>query len=266
MGPDHERRRVPSRRQERRSRRVSWLAAVALAAGTLLLVAFFTHRTAPREPKVETDRGLKSASSRSPVPTQPESTVYTDAEISAAANQLFAAVNPSLPENQYFTQFARRKISWIADQRNAGQLSIILLKNIDNTGLQFEALMASGRPEGKPVIVIARPRLLEFLSDGRPKSAPFSRQERNDFALALVHEAVHLQNPNPGNPANLEDRLHEEQRAWREVDVNVVRQFRRLEQPMNARFVEADDALRACRDKVPCESLRAMLLPGERMR
>src|SRR5439155_11842608 len=98
---------------------------------------------------------------------------------------------------------------------------------------QFEALMGSGRPEGKAIIVIARPRFVEFLSDGRPKLAAFSKQQRNDFALALVHEGVHLQNASPGSPASLKDRLHEEQRAWREVDLNVVRQFRQLQQPMN---------------------------------
>jgi hypothetical protein len=68
--------------------------------------------------------------------------------------------------------------------------------------------MASGRPEGKPVIVIARPRFLDPLAEGTGTS--FNQQQRNDFALGLVHEVVHLQSANPGNPADLEDRLHEE--------------------------------------------------------
>ena len=97
-------------------------------------------------------------------------------------------------------------------------------------------------------------------------SAPFSRQQKNDFMLGLVHETVHLQRLNPGNPADLGDRLTEEVRTWREVDVNVVRQMRTLNQPMNARLIEADDAIRSCGIEERCQPLREMLLPSERWR
>lgn len=97
-------------------------------------------------------------------------------------------------------------------------------------------------------------------------SAPFTQRQRNDFAIGLVHEAVHLQNPKPGNPARLEERLQEELRTWREVDVNVVRQLRQLNQPMNRWLIEADDILRSCVDNAHCEPLTKILLPGERMR
>lgn len=149
----------------------------------------------------------------------------------------------------------------------AGRLSLILLKGLANTNLDVENLMAAGRvEEGKAVIVIARPRFVGFLVEGGRTSAPFTRQQRNDFALGLVHEAVHLQNPHPGNPASVEDRLNEELRAWREVNLNVVRQFRNLNQPMNPRMIEADEALRSCEDKRPCQPLRQILLPGESRR
>lgn len=197
----------------------------------------------------------------------PSNETYTDPEINAAVNQLFSSVNPSLPENQYFTEFAREKLSWIITEQKAGRLSLILLKNLANTNLDVENLMAAGRVEGnKAVIVIARPRFVGFLVEGGRTSAPFTQQQRNDFALGLVHEAVHLQNPDPGDPASLEGRLREELRAWREVNSNVVRQFRKLNQPVNPRLIEADDALRSCQDRLPCEPLREMLLPGERRR
>lgn len=113
------------------------------------------------------------------------------------------------------------------------------------------------------MIVIARPRFIGFLLEGGRTSAPFTPQERNDFALALVHEVIHLQNPNRGDPAKLEDRMVEELRAWRETDLNFARQLRRLNQPMNYRLMQADDALLACGDKLPCGSLRQILLPSE---
>src|SRR5712691_5938901 len=191
---------------------------------------------------------------------------YTEDVLTAAVNQLFLSVNPSLPENQYFTQFAKDKISWIITQQKLGKLRLILLKNVEQAGLVAEDLMASGIVEGNPMIVISQPSFLDFLLDGGRKSVPFTQQQKNDFAIGLVHEVVHLQNPNRGNPARIEDRLPEELRTWREVDLNVVRQFRKINQPMNRRLIEADDILRSCGDQARCEPLVKILLPGERMR
>ena len=75
-----------------------------------------------------------------------------------------------------------------------------------------------------------------------------------------------LQNPKPGNPATLEERRQEELRTWREVDVNVVRQLRQPNQPMNRRLIKGDDILRSCGDDAHCEPLTEILLPGERSR
>jgi len=85
--------------------------------------------------------------------------------------------------------------------------------------------MASGIVEGKPMIVMAGPRFLDFLVEGGRTSPPFTRRQRNDFALGLVHETVHLEKDNTANPTILQERLAEELRAWRKVDLNVVREI-----------------------------------------
>ena len=239
----------------------SGLAAVVLLVLGVMAVAFVRHRTAVQQPvgraDVESSVVVESLSD----------TRYTDGEVNAAVNQLFASVNPSLPENKHFTDFAKDKLSWIIAEQKAGRVSLILLKNVETTNLDVESLMAAARVEGnKAVIVIARPRFVGFLIEGGRASPPFTQQQRNEFALGLVHEAVHLQNPEPGNPANLEDRVSEELRAWREVNLNVVRQWRALNQPMHPRLIEADDALRSCVDRLPCQRLAEILLPGERRR
>lgn len=229
-----------------------------------MLIGLIALATVQQDSKPEQNSPLGPIDLASSLQVQaPTNGRYTDAEVNAAVNDLFAFVNPSLPENQYFAEFAREKLSWIITEQKAGRLSLILLKNLANTNLDVENLMAAGRVEGKGVIVIARPRFVAFLVEGGRSSPPFTQQQRNDFALGLVHDAVHLQNPNPGNPASLEERLDEELRAWREVNLNVVRQFRNLNQPLNPRVIEADDALRSCDDKLPCEPLRKILLPGE---
>lgn len=239
-----------------------WRAIAGIAIGLLAVIGWLARESIPRRVKDETVSPLNPAAS-SFKPQSPPGTAYTDADVSAAANRLFAAVNPLLPENSYFPPFAKAKISWVLEQRQAGKLSFILLKNVADAGLSFEAIMASAKPEGKPVIIIARPRFIEFLSDGGLGSLPFSRQQRNDFALSLVHEVIHLESPGLSSATTPHDHLVEEQRAWREVDVSVVRELRRLHEPMNVRFVNADDAIKSCHDTLPCEPLKALLLPTE---
>jgi len=236
---------------------------VGSAAVMLVLIGLFAWTIVRQQSKPA--EGLADRPSLPPTESQSKEN-YTDVDLSAAVNQLFSSVNPSLPENWYFPQFAKEKLSWIINQRKAGKLSIILLKNTDNTNLYFEDLMASGIVEGKLMIVIAGPRFLDFLLEGGRTSPPFTQRQRNDFTVGLVHETIHLEKENTANPANFQERLAEEVRAWRKVDLNVVRQLRQLNQPMNPRLIEADDALRSCGDKAECESLQEILFPTERTR
>jgi hypothetical protein len=241
------------------------LTTVSFAVVVVLGIAFTLRNAYQHHPPLEPDRQLPVAYESVPSQNQLPSN-SADADLRVAVNQLFFSVDPSIPDNWYFPPFAKQKIEWIKTERTADKLSMILLKNIATTNLDSKALMAASIVEGKPMIVIAQPRFLGFLIEGGRMSPPFTQQERNDFMLGLVHETVHLQNAHSGNPASLHDRITEELRVWREVDLNVVRQFRQLNQPMNFRFVEADDALRSCNSDTECQPLRELLLPSERSR
>ena len=242
--------------------------ATVYVALSLLCLAGLSARTIVQwDSRHEADRPRSiSAFGSAPATEQRPIGHYTDAELGTAANQLFGSVKRSIAEDSALPEFAREKIAWLIGQQRAGALSITLLKDATGTNLSDEDLMASGRVDGKSVIVIAQPRFSIFLAEGGRLAAPFSRQQVNDFMLGLVHETVHLQNANPGNPASLADRLSEELRAWREVDVNVVRPLRELHQAMNRRFTEADDALRSCGSKEPCPPLLEILMPTEQSR
>jgi hypothetical protein len=189
-----------------------------------------------------------------------------DSVIRAAANQLFAAVKHTVATNVHVTDFAREKIAWILNSKQAGTLSVTLLKHPENADLGFDDMMAAGYAGAKPVIVIAQPRFAGFLVEGGRLVAPFSRQQVNDFMLGLVHETVLLQNPNfvhlLSGDDQMDDHLNEAIRAWREVDVRVVRALRAGQEPMDTRFVEVDDALRSCGDRQQCKPLRALLFPN----
>ena len=231
---------------------IAILSGIGLVLLTILQHTSTSHENVSVSERVEHQRIAESE----PPPGQG----LTDGEIRAAANQLFWALSPSLPENHYFSPFAKQKLLWIITEKQAGKLSLILLKNVDSAGLIADDLMASGRPDGKPIIVISQPSFLDFLLDGGRITAPFSQQQRNDFAIGLVHEVVHLDNSHLSNITTPQERFQEELRAWRVVDLNVVRQLRELHRPMNHRLIEADDAIRSCGDSTHCEPLRQILL------
>jgi hypothetical protein len=186
-------------------------------------------------------------------------------DINTAANQLLVLVKQWVSADSMVPPFARERIAWITDEQRAGRLSIILLKDISNTNLDFEALMAAGEVDGRNVIVIAQPRFADFLIDGGRTSPPFTRQQMNDFMLGLVHESLHFER-SALSPTLLEDRLAEETRVWREVDTEVVQKLRELHQPMNERFIEADNVIRSCAASEPCPGLAALLFPSESRR
>ena len=186
----------------------------------------------------------------------------SDHELAAAVDDLVAAVNPSRIENGYFPAFAKEQIGWVLDRAKAGHLAVVLLKDLKNTNLDSNDLMGSGVIDGKATILIVQARFERLLDGRRRSSAPFSERQKIDFMLGLVHEALHLQNPRAGDPANREDRIREESRVWRDVDVNVVRTLLQRHTAMDRRFADADDALRACRDQLPCERLTAVIMPA----
>src|SRR5712691_4405750 len=181
MARNRERQKIRSQSEGGRlSNRFSTRLRVGSAAVILVLIGLFAWTIVRQQSKP-----AESLADRPALPpTESQSNEgHTDVDLSTVVNQLFSSVSPTLPENEYFPQFAKERLLWIVTQRNAGKLSIILLKNTDNTNLYFEDLMASGIVEGKPMIVIAGPRFLDFLLEGG--RTPFTQRKKNDFALGL---------------------------------------------------------------------------------
>jgi hypothetical protein len=227
----------------RRPRAVLLLAG-ALIIGGLLVKSPSTH-----------GRPVVNVLAAQPVASGQEGE-YADRRLRAAADELLAAINPNLPGNAYFTDFAREKLRWMNREYVAGRLD---LSFISETGARFpkDVVMASTRVGDKSTILIAKARFADFLSSG-PALAPFTQRQRNDFALALIHEIVHLQNPD-ATPHSAADYAREEFRAWRDVSRHVVRALRAVHQPMHQTFIDVDDALLNCRDQAPCPQLERMV-------
>ncbi len=194
--------------------------------------------------------------SRAPLPRV--SSELTDEELQRAADGLLAAVNPDLPENGYFNDYAREKVRWMNRQHAAGRLTIAMVFETAGPVMPPDVLMAATKLNGRPTVLIARERFASFLREGGRSESPFTPGQKNDFLVALTHEVVHLQNPS-ADASTPEARAREEGRVWREVNLNLVRPFRALQQPIHGLFLRVDDAFRNCRDRLPCPELSALV-------
>ena len=179
---------------------------------------------------------------------------FTDLELQHAADQLLAAADPRMPQNEHFTPFAAEHLTWMSREAAAGRLAVAFLSDAESMGLPTSVMMAATRLDGQPTIVIAKPRFATFLAEGGASTAPFSQQQRNDFSVALVHETVHLQRWR-GEVVDVEERVREESYVWREVTLQVVRPWRALGQPLHDRFLQVDDAFKRCNDQLPCVAI-----------
>lgn len=178
----------------------------------------------------------------------------SDEHLQRAADNLLAAADPALPENSYFPEYARDKLRWMTKEHAAGRLTIAFLEDPARIRLPIGVLMAASHLDGHPTIFIVKPYFATWLQERGRTAPPFSEQQRNDFAIGLIHEIIHLQNPhaNPRDPKSL---VREESRAWREVALRVIRPLRSLKRPLSRKLLEVDDALRSCSDEVPCDRL-----------
>lgn len=254
------RERVASERRPRRNqkRHVGWNSNhYVVAIGILALTAASPWWIRTLKPvAIGTQTGTLAESAPGDVlPTPPK---LTDERLQRAADQLLALVDPERPENDYFSDFTRDRLRWMVREHGAGRLDVAFLTEASNGPLPPDVLMAAWKHDGKPTIFIAKSRFMKFLIETGTTEPPFRQQQRNDFALALVHEIVHLQNPN-ADPKNMQLRAAEESRVWREVSVQAVRPMRTRNQPMSQRFKDVDDALRACRDALPCPLLARLV-------
>lgn len=218
---------------------------MVVAVALLVLLAWMWRRS---------PRSTVGSTAVAAPPPPAASSSYSDAQLTAAVDLLLASSQPSVAANQELPQFALEQLAWLFGEMRSGRLRIILLSDLSNTNLTSGDLMASGTVDGIKTVIVARPRFLELLAEGPGPVGPFTEEQRNDFMLGLVHEAVHLRGAPTRSPeaAGHEAAMAEEVRVWREVNQNVVRPLRAAGRPVHRTFTRIDDQFRACGDRIDC--------------
>ena len=249
------------RRAREQKKRRGWLVAPLVIAfsflATIVASVWWLRTVEPAETPAGTQRD------EIPVVSNPSSSpaeALTDEKLQRAADQLLALSDPERSENAYFPDYLRDQLRWMVREHRSGRLTVGFLID-DSAGLPADVLMAASQLDGAPAILIAKPRFMRFLIETGATEPPFTQQQRNDFALALVHEVAHLRNP-AADASDMGLRTAEESRVWREVNLQAVRPLRERNEPIHHRFTDADDALLMCRDQLPCAPLARMVRLG----
>lgn len=249
------------RARKHNGRRQRWrVARLLFAFGFLVFVVGLVWSFRSVESTAGGERTDVAGASIEPAPP-PEGTALTDEALQRAADQLLELSDPEKPENAYFPDYLRNHLRWMVREHGAGRVQVAFLTEASNGTLPSDVLMAAWKVGDTPTILIAKSRFMRFLIETGATEPPFTQQQKNDFALALVHEIVHLRNPD-ADPRNMELRPAEESRVWREVNLQAVRPLLARSQPLHRRFRDVDAALRACRDELPCPLLGRLVRLG----
>ena len=227
-----------------------------VVAGALVAIAGLALMRRPLKESPDTTE-LPSSSK-----TASSASLPTDEVLRRAVDELIEAVNPDLPENNHFPEFARSTLRWMSQEQAAGRLTVVFVSESEGD-IPPTVMMLATQLDGRAAIAIAKPGFAAFLLKGARQTAPFSQQQKNDFAIALMHETFHIQNW-VGNPKSDEERALVETQAWHAVNMGVVRPWRALNQPMDPRFLIVDDGFLSCADRLPCPAVARMVRTAPR--
>jgi hypothetical protein len=182
----------------------------------------------------------------------------TEEQLRLAADALLADVNPELRSNGYFPGYGKTKLRWLMREHQMGRVDVRFFRDTATHSLPPDVVMASMRRGDKATIFLSRPRLASDLLATGGIVPPFNARQRNDFAISLIHEVLHLQNA-AANPEDPVSHAREELRVWQEVTMRMVRPLRLLHQPVHPLFLQVDDLLRGCHDRLPCSPLEHLV-------
>lgn len=179
----------------------------------------------------------------------------TEKEALAFFQWVMNLMNVEHEANKQLPPWTKERISWFFRQNQEDQLTLSVIA----TGLigddQQVIAMASGYKDGKANIEVNLSLLAIWFWDSYKQNVPVNRARRNDLALILSHEVIHIQHGSvilqeiTVDPAL---RKEEERRTWAVSVLEDIRPLIRKGEKMNDHFIKAEEAFRFCNGDPDC--------------
>lgn len=171
--------------------------------------------------------------------------------------ELLLINRPEDVTNVYMPAFMKERLGWINQQVDRVDRGKLVLQMVDNSnGKLFgeKVLMITNYFDGIPTIRVSGNRLVSLTTINPNGTMTFDLAQKNGFAVALVHESVHLERGVIFFTTAHSDEVerNEELRTARKVDRLVVAPLLAEGQPVYPDFVRLHDIFRECGYTGPC--------------
>ncbi len=165
-------------------------------------------------------------------------------------------VDLGLEENKHLSIWTKDRISWMFKENQENRLTFELLMGDRISGNEQVVYgMFSGYVDGKANIEVNLSLLGVWFWDNYQLKTPVDRARRNDLAVMLSHEVTHLQHGSvilEATGPDLALRAEEEKRTWTITVLEDIRPLVRRAEKLNDHFVQANEALLACKGDPDC--------------
>ncbi len=185
---------------------------------------------------------------------------YNPAEAKFLLSKATVMVDPASPTSRHLPPLVLEKINWLQSMLKSKQLDMVGYEK-QYSDPYSRPMMQTNYVGGKFVLTASLETLLYFqrVRYGLKTGGP-NRIMLNTVALALTHEAIHMERPDQLNQDNSRDLiLREEARVWQKFTVQGIRVLRLKSEPLDSDFVRADDILRSCNDNVNCPAFKTYI-------
>jgi hypothetical protein len=153
-------------------------------------------------------------------------------------------------------------LAWIFNENRVGNLTFSWFANGRIEDNQQVYGMTSGYVDGKLNIEVNLSLLAIWFWDSYKDHTPIPPMRRNDLAIMLSHEVIHLQHGKDVLEAvktNLALRKEEERRTWTVTVLEDVRPLIASGEKLNEHFVQASDAFKACSGDPLCPAFESFI-------
>lgn len=150
-----------------------------------------------------------------------------------------------------------QRIDWMF--RESQNINFTLAKRVAEDTEEKTHLMIAGYDNGKLELKVNLGWLVKKYWENYRSNTPISRQDRNDLAILLSHEVIHLQHGPlllqalKTDPALLG---FEERRTWAQSVIEDIRPLVERNEAVNTDYTVAQILLRYCDDDMDCQAFK----------